>query len=308
MRGPWHAWKRVWRWRVQSTTREGSPAPCICWRWRSWEGDYGRARTLWYEALPRFQALPDGSKWAALVHHHLGLVAYGEGDLDRAATLLEDALALHRSVDDWRGVASSRIASALVAGELGDHKRSATLYGESIGLWEVFGIQEGLAAWLAGVATLAVARDRLVLAARLFGAAHGLAADAGVTFHLPERTAYERAQATIRATVGEVRSMAAWQEGRALPAAQAVAEARELVATLSAEEADTAQAIEPFGLTTRERDVLRLLATGRTDREIAAALFVSPRTIQTHVAHIRKKLGVSSRTEAAALAIRHDLV
>ncbi len=273
-------------------------------------GDYQRARSLWYEALARFQSLPDGVKWAALVQHHLGLVAYGEEDLDQAASQLEDARILHHKGNDRRGVASSLIASALVAREHGDVARSAAMYRESLTLWEELGIQEGLAAWLAGVATLAVARDRLVQAARLFGAAARLAEQVGVTFHLPERAAYDRAQFTIRGEIGETRFQTAHAEGRELTQDQAVAEALTL---LSAWDAETIAASLPteqndFELTPRERDVLQLLATGSTDREIAAALFVSPRTIQTHVANIRKKLDAGSRTEAAALAFRHDLV
>ncbi len=59
-------------------------------------------------------------------------------------------------------------------------------------------------------------------------------------------------------------------------------------------------------LSPRERDVLRLLVNGKSDREIAAALFISPRTVMRHVTGILNKLGVSSRTAAASLAIRQD--
>jgi DNA-binding CsgD family transcriptional regulator len=58
------------------------------------------------------------------------------------------------------------------------------------------------------------------------------------------------------------------------------------------------------GLTERERDVLRLLAAGRSNREIAAELFISPKTASVHVSHILAKLNATSRTEAAAIAHR----
>jgi DNA-binding NarL/FixJ family response regulator len=58
----------------------------------------------------------------------------------------------------------------------------------------------------------------------------------------------------------------------------------------------------PAGLTEREVEVLRLLARRQTDKEIAEALFLGPRTVQSHVAHILNKLGVANRREAAARA------
>jgi pimeloyl-ACP methyl ester carboxylesterase/DNA-binding CsgD family transcriptional regulator len=57
-------------------------------------------------------------------------------------------------------------------------------------------------------------------------------------------------------------------------------------------------------LTEAELDVVRLLAEGLTNQEIAARLYVSPRTVQTHVAHVFAKLGVSRRAEVAAEATR----
>jgi DNA-binding CsgD family transcriptional regulator/tetratricopeptide (TPR) repeat protein len=63
-----------------------------------------------------------------------------------------------------------------------------------------------------------------------------------------------------------------------------------------------------WGLTEREREVLALVAAGRTNGQIGAALFISTKTASVHVTHILDKLGVSSRTEAALLAIKAGLV
>ncbi|MGW1955679.1 helix-turn-helix transcriptional regulator [Streptomyces sp. NPDC001920] len=64
---------------------------------------------------------------------------------------------------------------------------------------------------------------------------------------------------------------------------------------------------DALGLTTRERDVLRLVSAGRTNRQIAEELFISPKTASVHVSNILGKLGVSGRGEAAAVAHRTGL-
>ena len=64
----------------------------------------------------------------------------------------------------------------------------------------------------------------------------------------------------------------------------------------------------PHGLTSRELEVLRLIATGKSNREIASALVISEHTVARHVQNIFTKLGVTSRTAAGAFAFEHDLV
>ncbi len=64
---------------------------------------------------------------------------------------------------------------------------------------------------------------------------------------------------------------------------------------------------EPFGLTPRERQVLGLIAEGATNRQIGAALFMAEKTASVHVSRILSKLGVQSRTQAAAMAHRLHL-
>jgi DNA-binding CsgD family transcriptional regulator len=61
------------------------------------------------------------------------------------------------------------------------------------------------------------------------------------------------------------------------------------------------------GLTSREREVLRLIAAGRSNKEIAATLYIAPKTASVHVSNILAKLGAGSRTEAAAIAHREGL-
>jgi DNA-binding NarL/FixJ family response regulator len=64
----------------------------------------------------------------------------------------------------------------------------------------------------------------------------------------------------------------------------------------------------PEPLTVREEEVLRLVTTGLSNKEIAALLFISDGTVKSHVEHILRKLGVSDRAQAAVWAVRNGLV
>ena len=83
---------------------------------------------------------------------------------------------------------------------------------------------------------------------------------------------------------------------------------RQIEALMAAASAATpARSVHPDGLSEREAEVLRLLAAGKSNREIAAALVISTHTVAFHVTNIFNKTGASNRTEAAAYAHRHHL-
>jgi DNA-binding NarL/FixJ family response regulator len=105
--------------------------------------------------------------------------------------------------------------------------------------------------------------------------------------------------AASRSALGEPAFAAAWAAGRLLTPAQAVAEALEPFPPAKARGAV---------LTPRETEILRLLAAGMTDPAIAAALYISVRTVESHVTRIFAKLDVHTRTAAAAAAIAAGLV
>jgi DNA-binding CsgD family transcriptional regulator len=111
----------------------------------------------------------------------------------------------------------------------------------------------------------------------------------------------------IQSTLGEAATEELLKAGAALPLEAAIAEALAVGEASSIPHAVGESDSYPLSpaaslLTSRERDVLRLVATGRTDREIAEILFLSPRTINSHVASVLAKLGVSTRKVAVARA------
>ena len=86
----------------------------------------------------------------------------------------------------------------------------------------------------------------------------------------------------------------------------AAAEAAAHIATPAVQ--PPAEVPAPYGLTGRELAVLRLVAAGRTNAEIGAELYISPKTAGVHVSNTLRKLGVSGRVQAAALAERAGLL
>jgi len=270
------------------------------------QGDYDRAMLRATEALALSEALGDQSRWTAWVRTDLGMAAYGHGDLARAEQNLEEALALYQMFPDPFGTALTLGYRGLVACDRGDHAGAAARFAASLPLWQEMGNRENQAEWLAGVATLAAALSQPEQASRLFGAAEALRDTLGHAFTPPERTAFERGTNTARSALGPAAFATAEAAGRALSLDLALVEASRFLASViePAHATHLSSAVSATGLTPRELDVLRLLVAGRSNPQIAEALFISPRTATTHVSNILAKLGVESRTEAAARAIR----
>jgi RNA polymerase sigma factor (sigma-70 family) len=114
--------------------------------------------------------------------------------------------------------------------------------------------------------------------------------------------------ATLRSALSPRRLAEVWQQGLAMPRARAI---REALTVFGANEDDErlSSLASPAAeaLTVRERDVLRLLVDGLSDKEIAAALGVSRHTVSNHVTAIRDKLAAPSRAGAVAIALRDGL-
>jgi predicted ATPase/DNA-binding CsgD family transcriptional regulator len=267
-------------------------------------GDFGEALPLLEESLHLFRSMGDRSN-AALVQTHLGVVAWGQGDLQRAIPLWEEALMVQRDVGDTWGASVSQSYLGLAACDRAQFAQAADLLAESLSMRWAMRTQEEVAHGIANFATLAAARGQYTQAARLFGAAEAERDAIRLELQEPERSIYARAIALTRDHLLEDMFASSWADGRALAPEQAVAEA---LATVPSPAPAGANADNGPTLTPREQEALRLLVMGRTDREIADALFVSLRTAHGHVANILAKLDVHTRTEAATAAIVAGLV
>jgi len=145
---------------------------------------------------------------------------------------------------------------------------------------------------------------------RLLAAAAALRDSLGTPLPPLYRAGHERSVAAARAQLGEQAFAVAWSEGYGITWEQALA-ARGPV-TIPIETHPTPRAKSPptlpFGLTAREVEVLRLLAQGLTDAQIAEQLIISPRTVNTHLKAIYGKMQVSSRVAATRYALDQHLI
>jgi DNA-binding CsgD family transcriptional regulator len=161
---------------------------------------------------------------------------------------------------------------------------------------------------LAGIAGMVAHLGQPEPAARLFGAADTLLTGIGAAVWPVDERDYDSNLDVVRRLIGEQRFAAASAAGRELTLEAAIAEA---FAAREAADAEASPAkidsLAVFGLTRREREVLRLLARRATDREIGDELAISPRTAMHHVSRILAKLSVDNRRAAAAWALEHDL-
>jgi predicted ATPase/DNA-binding CsgD family transcriptional regulator len=272
-------------------------------------GNYDQAEAFTRQAITLRQQSSNG--WPiSNVQTMLGQAAFGRGDLDTAQTWYETALRSEREIGSDFDIKLNLRYLALVDIEWGRHANAASYQAEALQYLLRLRNQENTAEWLAEVAALADATGELKSGARFLGAAAALRDAVGHAFVLPERAVYERAEQSIRDRLGSERFAQARQEGAAMPVQQATAEASAFLDQIRSPVAvaEPRPASIPFGLTPRELDVLRLLAAGKSDREIAESLFIGVRTVESHVSNLLAKLDASNRAVAAAIATREHLV
>ncbi len=149
------------------------------------------------------------------------------------------------------------------------------------------------------LAALAVGAGSHVEATRLFGAADAIRQRNGLVRFKIFDPFFEFPIAALREGLGERDFESAWAEGAALSTEEAIAYAQRRRGERKRPSSGWAS------LTPAERDVVRLVSEGLANNDIATRLFVSPRTVQTHLTHVYTKLGLTSRVQLAQEAARH---
>jgi DNA-binding CsgD family transcriptional regulator len=276
-------------------------------------GDYVEARRLHEQSLALWREV---GNWTGIAHSLslLGLIADAEGRPETARALFEENLSISRTIDREQGIALSLRGLGLLALDAGAYAQAAQHFASCLSIWRKLGRQQFLVTALEAVAYLAAAQRQPVRTLCLLGAAEAIREAIGVPVPPAERVRLERWTTRARADVDEVAGHLAWATGRALRLDQAIAEA--LQAPTALPEAGLTPVVGPpiaphnpslsrvAQLSEREREVLRLVASGQTNPEIAATLTLSRYTIMRHLSNIYTKLGVSSRAAAVAMALQ----
>jgi ATP/maltotriose-dependent transcriptional regulator MalT len=281
---------------------------------RFFEGFPDAALPFVEESLLRSRAVGDrrGSAYSLFIQ---GFIAIFQGQFSTAEQELKDGLALLEEVGDRRGLGWGLYGLGWAGLGQGDALAAQTRLDEALDLFEEMEQQWFCTLCLEGVACAVAAQGEAVQAARLWGAAEHLREGIGGAIPTLLQRLYEPFLLKARDRAGDDVFAAAWAEGRLLPIrvvrglqGQAPLAASSAPPPLQITTSGTTRTRLPAGLTEREAEVLRLVAQGLSDKQVAEQLVIAPRTVGTHLSSIYQKLGVSSRTAATRFAIEQHLV
>jgi non-specific serine/threonine protein kinase len=281
------------------------------------DGDHGRARELGLQSLALAEQLDDGwlVGWSL---HLLGLAAHICGDYTTADAFYARSLAIRQKLEHREAIGILYQLMGISAHRQTDFARARELYREYLAIGRELGSTFHISNVLAQFGALAAAQGQADRAARLSGAAASFHA-ASQTVPIPLTVALvTETMERSHTALGEAAFAAAFAEGAAMSTNQAVEEA--LAVDVALPRTDSLPNIEsvvggpgsaepvlgshpsPLQLTSRECEVAVLVARGLTNRQIAAELVITERTVAAHVEHILSKLGFVSRTQVGVWA------
>ena len=278
------------------------------------EGDLQQAIALTQESLAFARELGDKAQIAHALNN-LGHFFWNKGDLVRARADAEEGVMLLRETGAKYLLFSALGTLGSILLSQGDFEHAKALYTEGALLGKELGNETVIAWQLIGLAKVAIANDQFSYATRLHGAAEARF-DVNKALSPKDLKDYKQVVESLRDRLGKQAFATAWDEGYSMNVEQLL-EAPDLEGiqdTALAESHTTSIANAPSEssydqhLTLREREVLRLVAKGWTDAQIAQELVISRRTVNAHLTSIYRKIDVSSRSAATRYAIDRNLV
>lgn len=268
------------------------------------KGNLAIADSCLDECLPLLKALDDqdGLAYAGLLRGQLALL---RGDISQARVLIEESLTRYKKMGSQQGIVQSLYQSGRAAIAGGDESGACNYYRDGLAVARELNMNELIAACLEGLAGVAGMQEKYAWAVSLWATADALREAVHIPIPFVDRADYERSVANARMHLGEHMFDELWSQGRTITPEQAI--------SLQEQEVESPVAgvlpsgTHPAGLTEREVQVLRLVARGLTNSEIANELHLSEKTIAHHMTHIFNKTSSENRAAAVAFAFRHGL-
>ena len=268
------------------------------------EGDPARVADLRDEAETLRSEPLDPSQAAYLVMF-MAMAAWHGRDDGEALSLFEEALGLFRDLGNLQGAAFCLGSIGFITLDRDGPEQAAAIFEEALRTLRTLRDRVGIFHCLLGAASVTGLQGEPARAARLWGAAEALGESAAVPLVplIHSHYDYEGHVAAARSQLGEEAFSTAWSEGRQMTPEEAIEYALEE----PPEDTEPSETY-PAGLSTREVEVLKLVANGMTNAQIAQELYISPRTVNAHLGSVYHKIGTNTRAEAARFASEHGLL
>ena len=245
-----------------------------------------------------------------------GYVALCQGEVVTARELIEESLARHQERGQQSGIAEAQLLLAKVYRAEKNYAAAHALYAECFALGKTLGDQDTWISSLEGWAAIALAQGQVARAVLLWSVAAHQREEVEIAMSRLDRLDFEQAEVAARLQLGAQEFATLWEQGRMMTPEQALlagepdmlAKTKTPLAHPPSGGKSTSGLTYPNNLTAREVEVLRHIAQGWTDAQIAEHLVISLRTANKHATTIYSKIGVSSRSAATRYAIEHKLV
>ena len=261
-------------------------------------GDYPTAQSHLEEFLNLARQVGDVTD-LAYAFSGLGEVAIRQGQYTRAISLLEQSLDLNREHGDKWGTGTLLGSLGWIALRQRDFKRMREKLGESLSVRTEISDRGGIAWCLEKLAEAKYEQHEFQEAAKIFGHAESVRAPIGSVIDPADQRDYKRILSGLRSALGEDAFEVLWQAGTSMPLNQVI--------ECALHEAPQAEKEKFAGLTAREREVAALIAQGKSNREIAEAMTVGVKTVETYVTRILNKLDFDSRVQIATWVVNKGL-
>lgn len=268
-------------------------------------GDAGEAEGAFTEALSEARRHGDRFEIAESLEY-LGYASERRGDLRKADTLLGDSLAIYRELGDDGSAALILRYMGGIAVRGGDTRRGAELIEQSLVLNRDLRDLVGIARTLDAAGVLAAQHGPPGEAAILLGIATQLRETGSGPRERAEQQAFDAALLQLQEKLPE-EFASVWAGGAAISVEDAIERALAVLHNLSVRPVVSERQKAEGPLSHREAEIARLVAQGLSNREIGKHLFISERTVASHIEHILNKLGFRSRAQIAAWAVSRGL-